>query len=351
MSYSYKKVGAFLIILFFTFACSKMEVSQNNDSSRFSVGKSIIKPLEDLQLSSSDLENHKSVFGTTGETRADYGYSEIDGNMRGHFLYNSSKKALIFERSIISGDIWADHTIFPPNNDKLKFTLGEIQKISLQIKAQINKTNPNIPTGCGVALGFGESSGHFSAVNSPTSLRLFDRDWRFSFNADKTPRDYIRFVYEPYAGDEKLTIDAPLNSFNALKRWDNFTASRYTETSGEFNVMTAPELNNEGDYISYKQTMEFDHKNALVTVSIEPIGSNLNSQQWQKQSVLWNINNAVDDITKGGDPRGGLDLRSVIGQSAMTWQELGTAHLHLGFVANLAPRLCEFSNLEVTIEK
>lgn len=328
-----------------------MEVSSLNSKSRFSIGEATIKPFDKLQLSTSDDENHLSVLGTTGESRTDYGFDEFDANLRGHFLFDKSRKTLIFKRSIASGDAWADHTLFPPNYEELKFQLNHIQKISLKIKAQINKTNPLIPTGCGIALGFGESQGHPSAVKSPTSLRLFDRDWRFSYNADKTPRDYIRFVYEPYAGDEKFTIDAPINSFNALKKWDNFTATRYSESSGDFNIMTTPEINNAGDFITYQQEIAFDHVNALVKITITPLASNLNHQQWQSQSFIWNINNAIDEISENGDPRGGLDLRSVVGQSAMTWQDIGTATLHLGFVANLAPRLCEYSDLSIDVKR
>ncbi|MCB9026066.1 MAG: hypothetical protein H6625_07105 [Bdellovibrionaceae bacterium] len=339
----------FLVFLFLE-SCSKMGAFHIDSTSRKSSLRTI-KPFENFKLSDQDEENHKSVFGSTGETRADYGYDELNSNLRGHFLFDKNRSTLVFSRAIVTGDIWADHTIFPPDNKDLNFQLGQISSISITIKAQINKSNPNIPTGCGISLGFGETAGHYSAINSPTSLRLFDRDWKLSFNKDKTPRDFIRFVYEPYSQDEKFTVDAPINSYNALNRWDNFTASRYTEASGEFNVMTSNKISNEGDYITYKQILEFDHENALVKISIIPLDSNLDFSLWQKQSLVWNINNKVDQTNEFEDPRGGLDLRNIFGEESATWQSISKAKLHLGFVANLAPRLCEYSQLIVETKK
>ena len=316
-----------------------MSVQEKSPASELQVVPSVIEPFQSFKLSESDDENHLAVLGSTGEKRPDYGYSDMDPSRRGHFLFNQQSKTLIFKRSVASSYVWADHTIYPPNVPELHYALGELKKISLIIKDQINKTQPNIPTGCGIALGFGESSGHGNAENSSTSLRLLNRDWQQSLNIDKTPRDYIRFVYEPYPGDEKFTVDA-------LKRWDHFTASRYTEASGEFNVMTSPEIFTAGDYILYEQIIELSHAESLIKITINPLGSNLDSIQWQKQTVVWNINNKVNATTSSGDPSGRLDFRNMASGKTLTWQELAAANLHIGFVANLAPRLCEFSPIQ-----
>ncbi|MCB0357437.1 MAG: hypothetical protein KDD40_10535 [Bdellovibrionales bacterium] len=338
-------------IMIFIIGCAKMNSTANKQSTSLSTEDSIVYPFTKFTLSDNDENNHQFVFGSTAESRSDYGYDELNSNLRGHFLFDKKRRTLVFERSVVSGDLWADHTIYPPQNELLYHKLGELQTISIKIKAQINKSNPLIPTGCGLALGFGESAGHFNAVKSPISLRLFDRDWLHSFNADKTPRDYIRFVYEPYANDEKLTIDAPINSYNALKQWDNFTASRFTEAANEFNVITGPELVSEGDYIVYEQKIEFDHDTAQVSVQIKPLDSNLDMTFWQTQKVTWDTTKPSTEVNESGDPRGGLNLSSVKGQTPLTWHELKSAHLYVGFVANLAPRLCEFSELKIELDK
>ncbi|MGB4971402.1 MAG: hypothetical protein WBO32_02015 [Cyclobacteriaceae bacterium] len=66
---------------------------------------------------------------------------------------------------------------------------------------------------------------------------------------------------------------------------------------------------------------------------------------------MWNINNSVEQTNDDGDPRGGLDLRNISNKDSTTWQSIKNAKLHIGFVANLAPRLCEYSQLQVDTKK
>lgn len=286
------------------------------------------------------------TLGSLGESRVDYGYAAGNAGLRGHFTFQSNK--LIFERTTDSAGAWADHIFIPSDNlTTLRHKLGDLQTVSVIIKAQLNVDDPGLATGCGMVFGFGDTTGHTNAANIGASMRLGNRDWALSANADKQARDYFRIIFETGKDNEKLTIDAPINSYNGGTSWTNYTAANWRETAGEFDVMRNTTLTTAGDYITYRQDMVFDIEGGSIQVTITPLDSNLDMSQWQAQTITWDITQPVGTLSTGGSSRSGLDLTNVTGATAMSLAELAEQNVVLGFVGNLAPRLCEFSDFTI----
>jgi hypothetical protein len=72
---------------------------------------------------------------------------------------------------------------------------------------------------------------------------------------------------------------------------------------------------------------------------------------WQAQTVVWDPSQPVSNVSSGGVPRGGLDLTNVTGPTAMTLAELNNEYVNLGFVGNMAPRSCEFSEFKIYLAR
>jgi hypothetical protein len=307
-----------------------------------------VQPLPSLPFTNDDTVNVTKAVGSLGENRGDFGFDETDANLRGHFTYNASTYTLSFKRSAASGSAWADWNFIPNDGQSLlRHKLKDMKSVSVIIKAQINADQPSLGTGCGIIFGFGSGTGHPNAASLGASLRLADRDWSASPNANQTPRDYFRILYEAAMSNQKLTVDAPVNSFNMPNAWDRFTAAQWRESASEFAVMRTTSLTTAGDWLTYKQTMQFDMKAGTVTVTIQPLTSNVDMSQWQSQTVTWDISQPVTATSASGSARGGLDLTNATGATAMTLSELGEQYVTVGFTGNLAPRVCEFTQLNI----
>lgn len=227
----------------------------------------IIEPLETIIISDLDADNEASHLGPLGVPRTDWGYDPEDATKRGFFKFDKETKSLIFERSEISGGAWVDSNFIPSENaDLLTHRLGDIKKISVQIRSQINinlkKSSSNGKGSmCGIFLGFGDTGPHANASKFGSSLSMNNRDWSLATNSKKNPRDYIRFLYSAHYSKEKFSIDAPINSYNKKGKWKNFTAASWREQDGEIDVLTGTSgLETAGDYLDYLLTIEFDYE-------------------------------------------------------------------------------------------
>ncbi|NJL26210.1 MAG: hypothetical protein HC902_14345 [Calothrix sp. SM1_5_4] len=266
----------------------------------------------------------------------------------GVFRFDSVTGVVIFERSLASGTSWSDVNFVPNGfNSILRHKLKDLAHVSVEIKAQLNVSSPGLPTACAMLFAFGDGTAHVNAPNMGTNMRVANRDWTLSPNANKTPRDYFRIGFETFPDAEKLTIDAPINSYNQASAWGGFTAAQWREVAGEFNVMRTTSLTSAGDYIVYRQDMYFNLANNQVVVTITPLSSNLDMTDWQTQTVVWDPSQPVGATVASGSLRGGFDLTNITGPAAITLNDLGEEYVNIGFTGNQAPRACEFSNLRI----
>jgi hypothetical protein len=306
----------------------------------------VVKPLKSFSFTQDDTVNHTMTVGSLGDSRVDYGYATGNAALRGHYRMEAQK--MIFERTTDSAGAWADHIFIPSdNNSTLKYQLKTMNSVSVKIKAQLNVDAPGLATGCGLVFGFGASAGHSNATAIGANLRIADRDWSLAANSNKTPRDYFRVIWETGKDNERLTIDAPINSYNGGTDWTNYTASQWRESVGEFEVMRNTAIETAGDYVTYRQDIALDVAAGSITVTITPLESNVSMSGWQAQTTTWDLTQAVGTLSTGGSARSGLDLTNITGSAAMSLADLAEQYVVLGFVGNLAPRLCEFSDFKI----
>lgn len=332
------------LISFYSFGCSK----SGNLTATIPSVFNLTEPLQSLALSSDEATTKLSTVNSLGGSKADYGYVQGSTSYRGRFRLDSSTRTMIHERVTDVTNIWSDFNFIPDGNAALlRHKIGTIHKVGVVIKAQLNSNAPTIATGCGLLFGFGSGTGHPNASKLGASLRIHDRDWSLSSNSNKTPRDYFRILYETQPGQEKVTVDAPINSFNGTSEWSNFTASQWRESAGELDVMRSTDLQTAGDSITYYQGVTFDWDNARVQIDIVPLSSNLDMSSWIPQTVTWDLTAAVGATATTGSARGGLDLTNVNGVSAMSIGDFKEEPVTIGFTGNQAPRVCEFSQLQI----
>lgn len=332
------------LISFYSFGCTKGGNLTAVIPSLFD----LTEPLQSLTLATDEPTTKLSTVDSLGGVKSDYGYVQGSTSYRGRFRLDTSSRTIIHERVTDVTNIWSDFNFIPDGNEALlRHKIGTIHKVGVVIKAQFNSNAPTIATGCGLLFGFGNGTGHPNASKLGASLRIHDRDWSLSSNSNKTARDYFRILYETQPGAEKLTIDAPINSYNGTSDWSNFTAAQWREAASEFNVMRSTDLETAGDYITYYQGITFDWDASTVQIDIVPMSSNLDTSSWRSQSVTWDLTAAVGSLAATGSSRGGLDLTNITGSAAMSMDDFKEEPVTIGFTGNQAPRVCEFSQLQI----
>lgn len=334
----------------FTVGCGDISLKGRSQLSELFVK---VLPFESFSLTSDQSQIAQMTLEPMGEAASDYGFNESINGLRGRFRFDSGSQTMIFERSNISSNSYNDFTMFPTDPaNLLRYKMQNVKSISSVIKSTYAGVNATAM--CGLVMGFGDGSGTNGAPLSGSNLRLGNRDWSTSPNSEKRPKDYIRFFYQPSNTGERVVVDTAINTFNQ-QGYGNFTSIEWRESAGDdINLINdAADFTKLGDSITFRQTLTIDPVLNTVTITIEPLASNVDMTGWKTtQSFVWHFDAPVSTPdAPSGTPRRGLDLTNVYGSSPMSFADFLQQNFRVGFSANGAARSCEFSELTITLNK
>ncbi|RYZ68351.1 MAG: hypothetical protein EOP05_16500 [Proteobacteria bacterium] len=184
-------------------------------------------------------------------------------------------------------------------------------------------------------------------------MRLGNRDWLSASHSNKNAKDYVRFSYHPSTTFERIVIDTGMNTFN-YNGYTNFTSAEWREPAGDAIdiISSSSDFTKVGDSITFRQTLTIDSVLNTITITIEPISSNVDMTGWKTSTnQVWQFDAPISTPdAPTGTPRRGFDLSNVYGAAPMLMSDFLNQTFQLGFSANGSIRACEFADLKVTVK-
>lgn len=221
---------------------------------------------------------------------------------------------------------------FPPMNEAHHPRFDKLDSISVTIKMSL--LTGELSGGfaaCGLNIGFG-TAGHVDLPLMPVSL---------SVNNRSSKQDMFYFAYNIVnGGQDMFRIETPINGanggFNADARWDT-----------EFNMTEGSPLIANGDSVTFRMDLTFDHDNEQITVTTTPIATNKTLALMNSQTIVWDYF-APHTTVVGGMGRAGIATDHV-GAIPLSKEEVLGSPFSIGFHKNGVVKECSFSNLMIRV--